>query len=211
MHNLAYLYFDRGQLARAEPLFIKALEVSRRVRGEEHPGTLGSMNNLAEVYQAQGQLAKAEPLFREALEKTRIRNGEASPQIASALAALGVNLLQQKMYGDAEPLLRECLAIREKKEPGDWRTFNTKSMLGGALLGQKKYADAEPLLLAGYEGLKQREDEIPAFGQASLTETLERLVQLYEATGPKEKAAEWRKKLEARREADKKAEKSKEK
>jgi len=57
--------------------------------------------------------------------------------------------------------LKECLAIREKKEPNNWRTFNTKSMLGGALLGQKNYADAEPLLLAGYEGMKQQEKTIP--------------------------------------------------
>ena len=74
------------------------------------------------------------------------------------LAALGLNLLKQQKYADAEPLLRECLKIREQKEPDDWRTFNTKSLLGGSLLGQEKYAEAEPLLLAGYEGMKQREE-----------------------------------------------------
>jgi hypothetical protein len=84
-------------------------------------------------------------------------------------------------------------------------------LLGGSLLGQKKYADAEPLLLAGYEGMKQREDKIPPVGKIRLTEALERLVQLYDATEQKEKAAEWRKKLETRREADKKAEKPREK
>ena len=84
-------------------------------------------------------------------------------------------------------------------------------MLGGALLGQKKYADAEPLLLAGYEGLKEREGKIPANSQVCLTETLERLVQLYDVTGQKEKAAEWRKTLEARKESVKKVEKPKEK
>src|SRR5262249_21360682 len=36
----------------------------------------------------------------------------------------------------------------------------SKAQLGAALLGQKKYADAEPLLLAGYEGMKQREKTI---------------------------------------------------
>ena len=48
-------------------------------------------------------------------------------------------------------------------------------MLGGALLGQKKYAEAEPLLLAGYEGMKQREAKIPPEGKVRLTEALERL------------------------------------
>lgn len=54
--------------------------------------------------------------------------------------------------------LRESLAIREKTQPDAWTTFDSKSLLGGALLGQKKVADAEPLLLAGYEGMKKREN-----------------------------------------------------
>ncbi len=62
------------------------------------------------------------------------------------------------MSMEAEPLLRECLAIREKALPDNWLTFNTRSMLGGLLLGQKKYEEAEPLLLAGYEGMKEREN-----------------------------------------------------
>ena len=92
-------------------------------------------------------------------------------------------------------------------------TFNSQSMLGGALLGQKKYAEAEPLLRAGYEGLKEglAEAMIQAISKVRLTEALERLVQLYDATGQKEKAAEWRKKLEACKEADNKAKKLKEK
>ena len=77
------------------------------------------------------------------------------------LAQIGLGLLQQKKWTEAEPLLRESLAIREKTQPDVWTTFNTKSLLGGALLGQKKYAEAEPLLLAGYEGMKQREKTIP--------------------------------------------------
>ncbi len=72
-------------------------------------------------------------------------------------------------------------------------------MLGGALLGQKKYADAEPLLLSGYEGMKQRAAQIPSQGQVRVTEALERLVQLYEATGQTEQAAAWRKQLAAAR------------
>ena len=80
-------------------------------------------------------------------------------------------------------------------------------MLGGALLGQKKYAEAEPLLIAGYEGMKQREATIPPQGKDRLTEALERLVQLYEATDKPDEAAEWRKELEANKSAEKPPEK----
>ncbi len=41
-----------------------------------------------------------------------------------------MGLLEQKKWTEAEPLLRECLAIREKKEPDAWTTFNTKSLPG---------------------------------------------------------------------------------
>src|SRR5262249_14158804 len=85
----------------------------------------------------------------------------------------------------------------DQKQPDAWATFNARSLLGAALLGQKQYADSEPLLLDGYEGMKQREAKIPPQGKVCLTEAVERLVALYDATGPKEKADEWRKQLEA--------------
>ena len=42
-----------------------------------------------------------------------------------------------------------------------------------------KYAESEPLLLAGYEGLKQRETTIPEPNKVRLPQALERLMQLY--------------------------------
>jgi hypothetical protein len=119
----------------------------------------------------------------------------------------------------------------------DIYSLSDKSLLGGSLLSQKKYTEAEPLLLAGYEGMKQREQKMYAQDKFLLTEALERgvvqtwvarpesskgvsaaahalrrlrachpetgllepglerLVQLYEATGNKARADEWRKKL----------------
>jgi eukaryotic-like serine/threonine-protein kinase len=203
MNCLALAYRGLGQCAKAEPLLIKALEGSRRTVGEGHPNTLAIMANLAGVYGAQGQFARAEPLYREALAKTRQGDGEPSPTTARALASLGANLLEQQKYADAEPLLRECLNIRERQLPYDWSTFNARSMLGASLLGQKRYADAEPLLLAGYEGIERREAKMPAPAKIRLTEALERLVQLYDAWGRKDRAEQWRKRLKSHRAANK--------
>ena len=88
-----------------------------------------------------------------------------------------------------------CLAIREKAIPDDWSRFNAMSLLGGALLGQGQYAEAEPLIVAGYEGMKAREAQIPAPGKPRLAEAAERVVRLYEAWGKPEKAAAWKAKL----------------
>lgn len=87
--------------------------------------------------------------------------------------------------------------MREKLIPDDWGTFQAQSLLGGALLGQNKFAEAEPPLLSGYNGLKQREDQIPAnVRQLQVKEALERLVQLYQATGQTEKSAQWKQQLD---------------
>jgi eukaryotic-like serine/threonine-protein kinase len=113
------------------------------------------------------------------------------------LAGNVYGLLLAGRFAEAEPKARACLALRKKLIPDDWHTFNAQSMLGGSLLGQKKYTEAEPLLVSGYEGLKQREDTIPArYRQIRLREALDRLVQLYQATGQTAKAAEWKKKLD---------------
>ena len=100
--------------------------------------------------------------------------------------------------------MRECLLIREKTAPDAWTTFNTQSLFGASLLGQKNYTDAEPLLLSGYEGMKAREAKIPAQAKPRLTDAIQRLVDLYEATGQQDRADEWRKKLEATKYEEKK-------
>ncbi len=107
------------------------------------------------------------------------------------MASLGLSRLEAKAFAVAEPLLRESLPIREKKEPDYWKTFDTKSLLGGALLGQKKYAEAEPLLLAGYEGMKQRQKTIPPQSKVRLLAALDRLIELSTVTDKPDDLKKW--------------------
>jgi serine/threonine protein kinase/Flp pilus assembly protein TadD len=159
------------------------------------PGNAGVHNHIGHILLSQGKRDEAAAAFRKTIDMEHSRAGDAE-NLGTALATLGLILLQQKKYADAEPLLRECVAVRTTRMPDDWLTFNTRSMLGAALAGQKKYAEAEPLLVQGHEGLKQREAKIPSEGKVCLTEALERLVVLYEATAQKDNTAAWRKKLE---------------
>jgi tetratricopeptide (TPR) repeat protein len=204
MNNLAAAYYAAGNLDRALPLFQEAATRMEQ-RRFLHQGARRIVNNLAACHEQLHQFAEAETWRRKWLAVVKERDGVDSLPYASELAALGQNLLQQQKWTDAETVLRESLALRERKQPDAWTTFSTKSLLGDALLGQKKYADAEPLLLAGYEGMKQRADRRDQPGgslpQVRLTEALERLVRLYEATGKKDEAARWRKELEAQKTA----------
>ena len=180
-------------------MFREAVDGAQKKLGLTHPNTQLFIRNLIDCYDRMRAPEKAEPLLRELAEFCKEQAGADSLPFAGQLAVLAMNLLQQKKYPEAEAVLRDCLALREKKEPDAWNTFNARSMLGGALLGQKKYAEAEPLLLQGYDGMKQREDKIPPPGKVRLPEAGERLVQLYDAWGKKDKADEWRKQLEAAR------------
>jgi tetratricopeptide (TPR) repeat protein len=204
MANLGAAYREAGRPVEAIPLFEEAVGRARQLP-DGPPASLGWVAGaLAQMYDAAEQFAKAEPLYRGVLEQTEKQFGPEHLRTAGVLANLGRNLLKQGNCAESERVLRQCLAIRAKKLPDDWQTSHTRSLLGGALLGQEKYAEAEPLLLEGYEGLKQREAKILPAEKVRLGEAAGRLVRLYEATGDKEKAAEWRKKLEAHQEAQRK-------
>ena len=191
MNNLAGAYADAGKLDLALPLFEETLKIKQATLGPEHPETLGTMGNLGHAYGEANQGEKAAAIFKEFVAGQRKRAKPDDPRFAGGLAQVALDLLNCKQHTAAEELLRECLAIREKTQPDVWTTFNTKSQIGGALLGQKKYADAEPLLLAGYEGMKQREKAIPPEGQVRLPEALDRLIEFYTATDKPDEAKKW--------------------
>ena len=114
---------------------------------------------------------------------------------AIELRRLAQDLLDQEKFAEAGPPARESRALCEKNEPDRWTTPYAGALLGASLLGQGRYADAEPLLVQGYQGMKQREAQIPAQGKIYLIQALERLVRLSDALGKKDEAARYRKAL----------------
>jgi serine/threonine protein kinase len=203
MVKMAEFYLDLGRHASAEPLVTRALRIYRRDLGEEAFFTLWAKKHQADLYQAQGDFPQAEALYATILAAFRRMGGIGIQGVAYTLPSLAEVQLKQQKYADAEPLLRECLTLQEKMSPDDWEQFHVQSLLGASLLGQKKYAEAESPLLSGYEGMMAREQTIPAYRKKELPAAVERLVQLYDAWGKKDKADEWRKKLEERKAASK--------
>ena len=185
---LGSAYLSVGEAARAVRQYERALALREATHGANHPDAAACRNQLAVAYRLAGRDAEAARLFEQTPD---------SAAHASALAARGAMLLREKKPAEAELKLRGCLTIRQKIQPDDWTTFDTKSSLGEALLDQSKFADAEPLLLSGYQGMKQREDTIPSQDKPRLIKALERLVRLYEAWGKEDEAMKWRKELEA--------------
>jgi tetratricopeptide (TPR) repeat protein len=46
LNNLAKLYYSQGRYTEAEPLYVQALELSKRVLGANHPTTTTIHENL---------------------------------------------------------------------------------------------------------------------------------------------------------------------
>jgi eukaryotic-like serine/threonine-protein kinase len=203
LNALALAYRDAGELDKALPLLQQAaagVEKARFAHGYAYIIVPALSNCLEQL----GQYDQAEVWRRKWLAAVKDQHGPVSAAYAEELSGLGSNLLQQKKHADAEPILRESLAILRTKQPASSGMFHTQSLLGAALLGQQKYADAELLLVQGHVGMNDSaKDRGPKRHDTQmtrrLTESLERLVRLYDAWDRPADAARWRKELEARK------------
>ncbi|MBP1468015.1 tetratricopeptide repeat protein, partial [Candidatus Chloroploca sp. M-50] len=82
-------------------LYARALDISERVLGPEHPATATSLNNLAINYYDQGDLATAERLMRRALQIRETRLGPDHPHTQGSRQSLAV--MQQQRGRPATP------------------------------------------------------------------------------------------------------------
>jgi hypothetical protein len=162
------------------------------------------MRDLAMVYRAVKQPEKAVAILSDLVRIEREQLEDDVAPLTWTLAALGAQLLELARFKEADARLAECVALRAKSAADHWLYFSTKAMLGRAKLGQKQFGDAEKLLLAGYEGMKQREKATASPAEAAALqqrqiETLEALVALYDAQDQPDRVKQWRQQLEAAR------------
>ena len=79
MNELGLLLHSKALFAEAEPLYQRALAISEKALGPEHPDIATALNNLAELYRATGRYAEAEPLYQRASRSARRRSGPTIP------------------------------------------------------------------------------------------------------------------------------------
>jgi hypothetical protein len=201
------LFRERNWYA-AEPILLQVVAARRKLLPAGHPKITDPVALLGVYRFFQKKYAEAEKLLREAITAMETEKLPGSgPRLFGAKAWLGMSLQAQKKHAEAEPLLREAITAMEKEKAPDavGLIIFCKASLGGCLLAQKKHAEAEPFLLAAVEGMKADQAKRPgeykpgSFMQQQRTEALGRLVEVYDATGQKDRAAEWRKELEASR------------
>jgi serine/threonine protein kinase/Tfp pilus assembly protein PilF len=196
MNSLGVILRDEGEYQRAEALHVKALGIERQMLGENNAETLTTAYNLGVLYLSENKYAEAESLLAKVVEAQRRVLAPTDIATAKSLASLGDVRLREQKYREAETPLREASRTYEKLDAG-WRVHDSQSLLGESLSGQEKYAEAEPLILAGYRGLAERQDTIPAESRFALEKAGARILRLYDAWHKPEQGAEWRRILPA--------------
>jgi tetratricopeptide (TPR) repeat protein len=193
MESLADAYEYEGKHAQAEALLSRTLEVERRVLAPEHPDILFVLADLGQMYQRQGKYDLAENYAEQALAARRRVLGPENPDAVASEADLALAYLSQGKFAESQPVAREALEAEKKVQPDNWQRYRAASLLGASLSGEKNYAEAEPLLLEGYQGMLALKDRIDVPDRYHLELAHQWLVQLYQAWGKPDKAAEWKK------------------
>ncbi len=146
MTQQAAALFAQGKYAQAQPLLEKALEIRRRLLGDDHPDTALSYSGLANNLRVKGKYAQAQPLFEKVLEMHRRLLGDDHPDTARSYNRVALIVSAQGNYAQAQPLYEKVLEIRCRLlGDGYPPTAVSYNNLGVNLQAQGKYAQAQPL------------------------------------------------------------------
>jgi eukaryotic-like serine/threonine-protein kinase len=112
LSDLAKVYVLDQEWVLAKQTHERALEIDRRVLGDDHPRVAFRLENLAIVAQNMGDLKQAETLYLDALKRQEHIYGDRHPEIAVVKGNYGLLLQREGRLTEAEPLLQSALDIK---------------------------------------------------------------------------------------------------
>jgi tetratricopeptide (TPR) repeat protein len=137
LDDLAQVYARDKQWKLARQTYERALEIDRRILGDDHPRVGMHLGNLAYVVQNLGDLKQAEDLYRDAIRRKEKAYGLHSAQTASAQSNLGGLLQREGRLDEAEPLLRSAVDSTLAKWGPDHYLVGWQRVSLGMLLHEK--------------------------------------------------------------------------
>ena len=147
VRNALAIAFDSvGRTDLALPHAQQALDLHRRVLGEEHPHTMTSLNNFAVLLKSLGHSAEAEILLRQVLSQRRRVLGEHHSETMDSLNEYAGALWQLGRASEAEPLMKRVLEAC-RRSLGDNHPHTIMSLNNYAVMLQSlgRVNEAEPL------------------------------------------------------------------
>ena len=145
-------YINLGRYDEAEPHIVASLVICRRVLGDEHPDTLGSISTMGDLLYSQGKYDEAMPYYVEALETYSQVFGDEHPSTLGSIGRMGNLFISQGKHDEAWSYYVEALET-SRRVLGDEHphTLVSISAIGGLLYSQGKYDEAEPYYVEALE------------------------------------------------------------
>ncbi|KAH6866069.1 P-loop containing nucleoside triphosphate hydrolase protein, partial [Thelonectria olida] len=146
LHGMAGYFLYQGRWKEAEELFVRVMELRKRVLGEEHPSTLTSMANLASTYRNQGRWKEAEALQVRVMETRKRVLGEEHPSTLTSMANLASTYWNQGRWKEAEALevrvMETSSRVLGEEHPS---TLTSMANLASTYRNQGRWEEAEDL------------------------------------------------------------------
>jgi serine/threonine protein kinase len=112
LDDLGKVYSREQNWDLAKQSYERALEIDRRILGDDHPRVALRLENLAIVAQNMGDLKQAETLYLDSLRREQRAYGEGHFETTVIKSNYGLLLQREGRLAEAEPLLRSVLAVR---------------------------------------------------------------------------------------------------
>lgn len=113
LSNAGRYLLKQGRSAEARGVLERAIDVTRRVYGNNHPRTSDAANNLGRVLQRLGDLPRASENFGLSLQIDQKVYGQNDPRVATVANNYGMCLLASKDYAAAEHHFQWALSVYE--------------------------------------------------------------------------------------------------
>lgn len=114
LRRAGVVLFEKGDYARAEDYFLRAVTALEKALGGEDPRVSETRGNLAVLYNTISDYEKSAAIFREILDRQEKIFGENHPFVAAVLNNYGNLSRRIGDYARAETLHLRSLAVREK-------------------------------------------------------------------------------------------------
>ncbi len=148
LNNLAFFYEKSHNYTDAELIYIKVIQVYKKILGENQTERyINSLNNLAFFYQNFGNLEDAEPLLKEVIFVLSKVMGKNNSNYATSLNNLADLYQSMGIYNESEQLYRKAQSIYKLSSGENDPSYAiSKSNLGNLYIKMGKYLGAEKLL-----------------------------------------------------------------
>jgi eukaryotic-like serine/threonine-protein kinase len=158
LQTVATTLRELALLNRATEPQVEALDIYRRILGDEHLKTLTSMSGMGSLLMKQGRYSEAEAFFGDVMETRRRTLGDEHPDTLTSINNMGVLLRHMHRDAESEAYVREAMEGRRRvlgdEHPETLRTINT---LGVLLFDQQrvKPTEAERYIVEALKGRRR--------------------------------------------------------